>query len=47
MLRQVKADITTFISTQARYPNAEELTDISNVVFKRIPELRDSIVSAG
>ena len=41
------AFLTTFISTQARYPNAEELTDISNVVFKRIPELRDSIVSAG
>jgi hypothetical protein len=38
------AFLTTFVSTQATYPNAEELTDISNVIFKRIPELRDAIV---
>jgi hypothetical protein len=41
------AFLTTFVSTQARYPSPEELTDISNVIFKRIPEIRDAIVSAG
>src|SRR5919199_6178463 len=39
------AFLTTFVSTQARYPNPEELTDISNVIFKRIPEIRDAINS--
>jgi hypothetical protein len=39
--------LTTFISTQARYPSPKELTQISNVIFKRIPEIRDAIFSAG
>ena len=41
------AFLTTFVSTQARYPSPEELTQISNVIFKRIPEIRDAIFSAG
>ena len=41
------AFLTTFVSTQARYPTQEELTEISNVIFKRIPEIRDAIFSTG
>lgn len=33
------AFLTTFVSTQARYPTPEELTQISNVIFKRIPKI--------
>ena len=41
------AFLTTFVSTQARYSSPEELTQIGNVIFKRIPEIRDAIFSAG
>jgi hypothetical protein len=41
------AFLTTFVSLQARYPTPEELEEISNVIFKRIPEIRDAILSAG
>ena len=41
------AFLTTFVSTQARYQTQEELTEISNVIFKRIPEIRDAIFSTG
>jgi hypothetical protein len=41
------AFLTTFVSLQARYPTPDELEEISNVIFKRIPEIRDAILSAG
>jgi urate oxidase len=37
------AFLTTFVSLQARYPNPEELEEISNVIYKRIPEIRDAM----
>ena|SRR5919199_6078414 len=39
------AFLTTFVSLQARYPDPEELQEISNVIFKRVPEIRDAIAS--
>jgi hypothetical protein len=41
------AFLTSFVSTQARYPNPQELIEISNVIFKRIQEIGDAIFSAG
>jgi urate oxidase len=40
------AFLTTFVSLQARYPNPEELEEISNVIYKRIPEIRDAMFNA-
>jgi hypothetical protein len=40
------AFLTSFISLQARYPNSEELAEISNIILKRTPEIRNSISSA-
>ncbi|MFL6391995.1 MAG: hypothetical protein ACJ71E_08105, partial [Nitrososphaeraceae archaeon] len=31
------AFLTSFVSIQARYPNPEEIEEISNIIFKRIP----------
>jgi hypothetical protein len=41
------AFLTSFVSIQARYPNPEEIEEISDIIFKRIPEIRNSISSAG
>ena len=40
------AFLTTFVSLQARYPTPEELEQVRNVIFKRIPEIRDAIFSS-
>jgi hypothetical protein len=40
------AFLTTFVSIQARYPTPEELAEISDVIFRRIPEVRNAILSA-
>jgi hypothetical protein len=41
------AFLTSFVSIQARYPTLEELEEISNIIFKRTPEIRNAIFSAG
>ena len=40
------AFLTTFVSIQARYPDPEEITEISDMISKRAPEIRNSISSA-
>src|ERR687886_1738080 len=40
------AFLTTFVSIQARYPDQEEIAEINEVIFKRAPEIRNSISSA-
>jgi len=40
------AFLTTFVSIQARYPDPEELAEINYMIFKRAPEIRNSISSA-
>jgi hypothetical protein len=40
------AFLTTFVSIQARYPTPDELAEISEVIFRRIPEIRNAISSA-
>src|SRR5919202_6031894 len=40
------AFLTTFVSTQARYPIPEEIEEINNIISKRAPEIRDSISNA-
>jgi hypothetical protein len=39
------AFLTTFVSLQARYPTPDELAEISDVIFRRIPEIQDAILS--
>ena len=41
------AFLTSFVSIHARYPTLDELSEISNIIFKRMPELRNAIFSAG
>jgi hypothetical protein len=40
------AFLTTFVSIQARYPDPEEITEISDMISKRASEIRNSISSA-
>ena len=41
------AFLTSFVSIQARYPNLEEIEEISNIIIRRMPEIRNAISSAG
>jgi hypothetical protein len=41
------AFLTSFVSIQARYPTLEELAEISNIIFKRTAEIRNTIFSVG
>jgi hypothetical protein len=41
------AFLTSFVSIQARYPTLEELSEISNIIFKLTAEIRSAIFSAG
>ena len=40
------AFLTTFVSIQARYQDQEEIAEINDMISKRAPEIRNSILSA-
>jgi hypothetical protein len=41
------AFLTGFVSIQARYLTLAEISEISNIIFKRVPEMRNAIFSSG